>query len=664
MKTYAKLLLLALVLAFTHSAQAQKPAPASKPPDKAARKVIDERLNKLDRAIANLRNLGIRDPAMAEVEIYAKAVHWIIKHNEFFPADAPAWTVEALDRGLLRASLVARGEYPWIDQKGAAVVRAYRSRVDGSVQPYAISAPADYAKDPLKKWRLDVVLHGRDANLTEVKFLHEHDGSKPLPKEQGFIRLDIYGRGNNAYRWAGETDVLEAIESFLRGENARGRGANIDLDHVVLRGFSMGGAGTWHIGLHRPDQWGVLGPGAGFVNTHGYLKNLPAKLPSYQESCLRIYDAIDYADNAYHVPIAAYDGANDPQLAAAQAVEAILKKKKIPMTLLVAPGLGHKFPPEWQQKAEKEYARLVKLPRESARIRFTTYTLKYAACYWVEILALEQHYQKSTVEADRTENGFHIKTSNVRALRLALPDRSWVTADLKVDGQDVATKPYLAARGKSFLLLERQDGKWQVILPETWAGAQLRQPRKTAGLQGPIDDALTSTFLCVRGTGKPWNAGVQKYADADLKRFEAEWSKYLRGTLPVKDDVDITEADIQSNNLILFGDPGSNALIAQALRGLPLKWTVKSITWGGKTYAASEHVPALIFPNPLNPRKYVVLNSGHTFRAADFQGTNALLYPRLGDHALLKLDGKSKDPLAANVAAGGIFDDDWRIKKE
>ena len=32
------------------------------------------------------------------------------------------------------------------------------------------------------------------------------------------------------------------------------------------------------------------------------------------------------------------------------------------------------------------------------------------------------------------------------------------------------------------------------------------------------------------------------------------------------------------------------------------------------TYEAGTHAPLLIYPNPLNPAKYVVLNSGFTFR--------------------------------------------------
>ena len=188
--------------------------------------------------------------------------------------------------------------------------------------------------------------------------------------------------------------------------------------------------------------------------------------------------------------------------------------------------------------------------------------------------------------------------------------------------------------------------------------------QKFNGLQGPIDDAFAESFLCVRGTGKPRHDAVWKFTEENLKRFRTEWAKFLRGELAVKDDIDVSEDDIANRHLILFGDPGSNSLVAEVLDGLPLTWTQESITLGGKTYAAAEHVPVLIYPNPLNSSRYVVLNSGHTFHAADFLGTNALLYPRLGDYAILKPAPTEKDPLAASVVTAGLFDDFWRVKKE
>jgi hypothetical protein len=122
----------------------------------------------------------------------------------------------------------------------------------------------------------------------------------------------------------------------------------------------------------------------------------------------------------------------------------------------------------------------------------------------------------------------------------------------------------------------------------------------------------------------------------------------------------VTDDDIAGKSLILFGDPGSNTLIAQVLSGLPLKWTKETIAFAGKNYSAASHVPVMIYPSPLNVGRYVVLNAGHTFHAADFQGTNALLYPRLGDYAILKLAPNEKDPLAVEVIMAGLFDDFWK----
>jgi hypothetical protein len=138
----------------------------------------------------------------------------------------------------------------------------------------------------------------------------------------------------------------------------------------------------------------------------------------------------------------------------------------------------------------------------------------------------------------------------------------------------------------------------------------------------------------------------------------------MRGDLPVKEDQDITEEDIAGRHLILFGDPSSNSLIAQVVDGLPLQWTKEQIKLGGQTYASAEHVPVLIYPSPLSTNlRYIVLNSGHTFHAADFRGTNALLYPRLGDYAIVKPAPAANAPATAQVVRAGLFDDYWQVKE-
>jgi predicted esterase len=664
-----KLLTLVLSAAVLVTAAARLPAqdyapPPVQAPDAVTRNHIVERIDRLGEALRSLRRRGVADGYRVDVEVYQKAAEQILRHNEFFQKDYAAWTLDTLDRGLLRASLLSQGQAPWLQETGHAVVRGYRSAIDGSVQPFAVTYPADYGKDQRRKWRLDVVLHGRDTSLTEVKFLHQHAGEKDAPKDQDWVQIDIFGRGNNAYRWAGERDVFEAAQTFIDIEQFLRRDQLLDRDRFVLRGFSMGGAGSWHIGLHYPDNWCVIGPGAGFTSTHGYIKGLPDPLPPYQEACLRIYDAVDYAENAADVPVVAYAGADDPQLQASRNIEEKLQGTGIPMTLLVAPGLKHQFPPEWQKKAGAEYARYVTRGRSPypPHIHFVTWTLKYPTCAWVEILGLDRHYERSLVDAQQGESGYTVKTANVRDLHLTLaPGASRQPISVTIDGQHLEVRPYLrTGDGSLHVYLSKQGGTWTDTLPERLTTSRLRNPQKVHNLQGPIDDAFLTPFLCVHGTGKPWNEAVQHHADAELKRFQEEWSKYLRGELPVKDDADVTPEDLVTKNLILFGDPGSNSLIAQALPGLPLRWSRSEVTLAGRTVPSADHVPVLIYPSPLHVEHYVVLNSGHTFHAEDFQKTNALLYPRLGDYALLKPVPTEKDPAAAEVVTAGLFDDSWQ----
>ncbi|MEO8131207.1 MAG: hypothetical protein ABI822_29190, partial [Bryobacteraceae bacterium] len=98
----------------------------------------------------------------------------------------------------------------------------------------------------------------------------------------------------------------------------------------------------------------------------------------------------------------------------------------------------------------------------------------------------------------------------------------------------------------------------------------------------------------------------------------------------------------------------NNKLIAKIANKLPIQWKKGQILLDGKTYSASEHTLALIYPNPLNPKKYVVLNSGYTFHGEDFKGTNALLYPRLGDYAIIRRSDNK-------VVAAGLFTDNWQL---
>src|SRR5207248_2082464 len=94
---------------------------------------------------------------------------------------------------------------------------------------------------------------------------------------------------------------------------------------------------------------------------------------------------------------------------------------------------------------------------------------------------------------------------------------------------------------------------------------------------------------------------------------------------------------------------------------LPFRWTADALEAGGNRYDPATHLPMLIQPSPFDPSHYVILNSGHTFHEADFKGTNALLYPRLGDYAVVRPSPTAEDPAAFEVVTAGLFGEDWKF---
>jgi len=633
--------------------------PPAKTPDAATLKKIEDQTATLKEAVAAAsRKVPKHETDLA---VYVKASEWIVKHQEWFTADSGKQTLAVIEQGLKRAEAAKAGKTPWLDQPGRAVARGYRSAIDGSVQPYGVIYPRGYGEDKTTKWRLDIHLHGRDSSLTEVKHLYQHTG-KEAPKEQDFVQINIYGRGNNAYRWAGESDVFEAMDHFLAAESEAGRPDPIDLRRVVLKGFSMGGAGTWQLGLRHPDRFAVIQPGAGFTTTHGYIAKLPDPLPDYQEKCLRIYDAYRYAENAFNVPIVAYSGEIDKQRQAAENIENELKRLKLSdrMTHLIGPGLEHKFPPEWVKKAEAEiHKHLVRGRSEyPAAVRYVTYTPKAGRCDWVQIDGLEHQYEAATFDGTWDGKTYRVRTTNVSRFRLFLRPRTYPTT-VAIDGAEVRTVRNESYRDSS-LLFERRDGNWQGLGSFDKAGPLA----KNTWRPGPIDDAFTGPFVCVAGTGKPHHEGIGRGATAQLERFRAEWDRFMRGTLIVKKDTEINGTDLRDYNLILFGDPASNSQIARVLPKLPIQWTREKLIAAGQEFSSESHFPVLIYPSPDNPARYIVLNSGHTFHEADFKGTNALLYPRLGDFAVVKPTPTAKDPAAFEVVTAGLFDEAWQFPKK
>ena len=409
--------------------------------------------------------------------------------------------------------------------------------------------------------------------------------------------------------------------------------------------------------------------GAGFTETTRYAK-LKDSTPTLLKG-LRIYDAVDYALNAYDVPIIGYGGENDPQAQGSRNILDALVALGVPMktdglitraegpdfTRIIGAGMGHAVDKASAGVMRDFHAeRLGKDRTVPESTRFVTYTLKYPEVGWLKIHRLTEHYARTTLEASTDHDLASVTTANVAVLAVARE----AGESVRIDGQEF---PLREAAGGLLpdVYYQKSAAGWQLLDHDASRAIQENvRGDKRPGLQGPIDDAFTDSFLCVRGTGTPRHPQVQAWADARLARFAEVWAKSMRGDLRIIDDTAVTEADAESNHLILFGDPGSNRVINNLLPDLPLAWTADTLKLGGATFDPATHSPAFVTVHPKNHLRYVVINTGHTFGAKEFAGSNALLYPHLGDRAVIRIGSGSDPKTADEVVLDGYFDEHWR----
>jgi pimeloyl-ACP methyl ester carboxylesterase len=649
MSVLKKSVLLCVLAAVVVSAQGQ--GAKVFPPTADQKAEIHKKLAELSARLAALGSNKADPQLLADVHIYKKAVEYILRFpDEFFGPNYAAETIAALDTGIGRSIELENGTASWTRKTGN-VVRGFQSRIDGSYQPYGLTIPASY--DGKRPMRLDIWLHGTQQQNNEVRFLQQqagpHETSQILADD--YIMVEPFARMNHSYKFYAETDVYEAVAAVRRHYN-------IDPERIVIRGHSMGGhQGSGRLALQNPTFFAAFESSAGYAETREYAATRPAvkELTPYQEAALHYVDAEDYALNAFNIPFVSYGGETDAQLRASVRFREAIEREGFKLTkespykwtstelrglFLIGPATGHSWHRE--SKAESE-AFLRKAIDETAgkspnHVRFVTYTTRYNNAHWVTVELLEESYTRADVDAKRTDDmrQYTVTTKNVARVKFDVP-----AASFTIDGQTL--------KAGANPVFQKTNGKWAVA---TGAPGGLRKVHR---LQGPIEDAFTDGFLAVRGSGQPWNAAVHNYVNHRFDSFRSEFAKWMRGDIRVKDDKSVSAADIANYNLVLFGDPGSNVMIAKVLAGLPIQWTKNDIIVGTQKFSTADHALVLIYPNPLNPQKYVVLNTGQTFSANRItSGTEAVFFPRLGDYAVLTTGGA--------VKTAGFFDESWKLK--
>ena len=597
----------------------------------------------------------------ADIEIFLLAVEFALEFHEFYDPKDLAKATALLDEAEKRVKEVGKDKSPWIDGKTGLIVAGYTPELapDETPQPYGLVIPKGHNFE--KPCPLYVWLHGRGDKATNLHFIYERMRNAGQIAPPGAIVLHPFGRQCVGFKFAGETDITEAIM------DAQDR-YNIDPRKVVLIGFSMGGAGAWHYGAHYAADFCAVSPGAGFAETARYRKLKPEDFPpAYEQRLWGLYDVPCYTRNLFNLPTIAYSGENDKQIQAAQIMEEAFIAEGRKLEHLIGPGVEHKYEPK---TLEKLLARLESIAAKGhaeppPEVHLQTRTLSYSFMHWVNAERLTEHWVDSRIDAKLVgKNKIVVTTKNIESVSL-FPFEEMAGVEIAIDTDNlVVKKPLKTSEGEpATAFLHRVGGHWTEM-------TRLPTGRHKDGyVHGPIDDAFTGNgkVVVVMPTGKSKHEKIAQWVKEESEHQQTRWRALMRGELTVKTDKEVIEElakakeDQPSDNYLLWGDVDSNLLLAKWQKDLPVEWKEKTWSLGGKSYDAAKTVPVLIYPSPANSTKYVVLNSGLTFREGH-DSTNSNQTPKLPDWAALDITVVADANGAGKVVEAGFFDEEWKAK--
>ena len=208
------------------------------------------------------------------------------------------------------------------------LLMAYLSPRDGTVEYYQLSLPRQW--DAALAYPLLVELHGAgnphslSGPATQLGMgnkpadLHGYTAGMSYGQKVGAgYTILPYGRGNSGYRDIGETDIWEAIADVSKA-------FSIDANRRYLYGFSMGGGGTWALGMRTPDYWAglaILSGGGGAQRDA----------------------ATEIARNVSCLPVWLWSGEDDRALAGVQFMRTEIEKYGGHPIFSSSPGIGHNY---------------------------------------------------------------------------------------------------------------------------------------------------------------------------------------------------------------------------------------------------------------------------------------------------------------------------------
>lgn len=518
---------------------------------------------------------------------------------------------------------------------------AYFTANDGTVQPYYLYLPRDYT--PAKKWPLIVFLHGYVPSISVLDPWVLPPEVCDVAGANGCLLLIPYGRRNTDFQGVGEVDVLASLQEVRTL-------FPVDPDRLYLSGCSMGGMGVWNTALRHPGLFAAATPMCGHTDMFRWWGWDRADVPAWKRWLVEWDNAVDQALNVSNQHIFAQHGELDNLVPAEQSrlMVKAAQQAGTPIKYYEWPGESHfiylqKAPYEKAWSWQTQFA----LDRSPKTIEFLCFSLEYNTSFWFTIDAFERWGETAEVRAtaDPETGTLKLVTRNVAAWHLATGPAGFAGRQtIAVDWNGKQTSATVA------------DGRLALPAPGPTAAALPFPPAKRHGLCGPCEEVFDTRFVVVQGT-----AGTAE-EDQDLARKVARWAKewddFADGPPLVKTDVEVTPEDVQTANLVCFGTPQTNTVLARVADRLPLTIGDHRYVIQGREYKGADLGLVMCYPNPLARDGHYVL-----IYAGEYYGQQLSInhkHDLLPDFLVFTTQSFGRDQTNDALCAG-YFGMDWKL---
>jgi poly(3-hydroxybutyrate) depolymerase len=545
--------------------------------------------------------------------------------------------------------------------------RTYVSDVDGSVQYYAVRPPLETSLT--RADALILTVHGAGVEATGQAAAY---GAKPWAWIVAATNRRPYG-----FDWEdwGRIDAMEALADAKRRYRPRE-------DRIYLTGHSMGGHGAWFLGATYPDQWGAIGPCAGWIHFWSYGGAVRYDDPDPIEAMLlRVSNPSDTTKllrNYLQLGVYVLHGDADQTVPLAQPrqMRDYLKEFHRDFDWHEEPGGGHWYDNSPEPGADcVDYGPMMeffdrhrrRLSREVRRVEFhTTCPQVSATSHWVTIAQQDVPFNPSSVVAVNPIGlqRIDVEAANVSLLALRVSDSPLPNAaaavDVLVNGTEL--KGLTATEGT--LWLQRTPDGWRAVsAPE--------KGQKSPESGGPFKLAFNNRFVLVYGTIGTPEENAWSYAKA---RYDAEtWHYRGNGWAEVFPDTAFTASGAfrRPTNMIVYGNEDTNAIAKHLLEGSPVRVRRGSVTVGDRNLEGDDLAVLLVRPKSppgglptagsiAVPLFAIVGGTG----LAGMRSTDTMPYFVSGVHYpdLFVYDSRIHEIGSKAVRVAGVFGNDWSIE--